>query len=107
MVGNRGANTVYRLYRKLAHLNCIFYTDHWRAFAKVLPAERHVQGKQHTHRIESNNSDTRQQINRFTRKSKCVSHAEEMINLTLKGWAAMKLPEVFKPLQKIALSICN
>ena len=46
LVGGRDAATVRRLYCQLEHLNdCLFYTDDWDAFAKVLPPERHVIGK--------------------------------------------------------------
>ena len=46
VVGGRDAATVRRLYGQLEHLNdCLFYTDDWEAWAKVLPPERHVIGK--------------------------------------------------------------
>ena len=46
VTGGRDAATFSRLYDKVKHLNkCIFYTDDWDAFSKVLPAERHVIGK--------------------------------------------------------------
>ena len=38
---------------------CTFYTDDWESFRKVLPSERHIIGKQHTHAIERDNSNTR------------------------------------------------
>jgi len=41
---------------------CIFYTDDWSAFAKVLPKKRHVIGKAHTAAIEQNNSNTRHHL---------------------------------------------
>jgi hypothetical protein len=46
VLGNRDTATFRRLYDKVRHLTgCIFYTDDWNAFAKVLPSERHVIGK--------------------------------------------------------------
>ena len=38
VIGGRDAATFKRLYAKVKHLKgCIFYTDDWDAFAKVLP----------------------------------------------------------------------
>ena len=46
VLGKRDAKTFARLYSKVSHLDhCIFYTDNWDAFAKILPKERHVIGK--------------------------------------------------------------
>ncbi len=60
VIGNRDASTFQRLYQKVEHLKtCIFYTDNWEAFAKVLPADRHVIGKGYTITIEQNNSNAR------------------------------------------------
>jgi IS1 family transposase len=47
--------------------HCVDYTDHWNAFAKVLPPERHVIGKTHTTNIERDNSNTRRHLEGFTR----------------------------------------
>ena len=53
VLGGRNAATFRRLYDKVKHLkNCIFYTDDWNAFAKILPSKRHVIGKAHTINIE-------------------------------------------------------
>jgi insertion element IS1 protein InsB len=57
VLGGRDAPTCQRLYDKLKHLTeCIFYTDNWDAFAQVLPKERHIIGKAHTHAIERDHS---------------------------------------------------
>ncbi|MBP6951304.1 MAG: IS1 family transposase [Alphaproteobacteria bacterium] len=56
-IGDRDASTFRRLYEKVKHLeNCIFYTDDWDAFAKVLPRDRHVIGKVHTTIIEQDHN---------------------------------------------------
>jgi IS1 family transposase len=47
--------------------NCTFDTDHWNAFAEVLPAERHVVGKSGTFTIEQNNSNARHHLGWFIR----------------------------------------
>ncbi|MDR2124137.1 MAG: IS1 family transposase, partial [Desulfovibrio sp.] len=49
VLGNRDTSTFMRLYQKVKHLNnCLFYTDQWEVFKKVLPPERHIIGKVHT-----------------------------------------------------------
>ena len=106
VLGNRDSTTFKRLYDKVKHLtSCIFYTDDWDAFAKVLPSERHVIGKEHTVDIERDNSNTRHHLGRFTRRTKVVSQLEHMVDITLRIWLAVTTTELFSTLQRIALSI--
>ena len=106
MLGGRDAATFQRLYKKVKHLNeCMFYTDDWEAFAKVLPKERHIIGKTHTVTIERDNSNTRHHLGRMTRRSKVVSKKEEMIDNAIKMWCALTQPDVFRRYQDVALSI--
>jgi len=84
---------------------CRFYTDDWDAFAKVLPKDRHIIGKAHTVAIERDNSNTRHQLGRMTRRTKVVSKKEEMVEDAIKMWCALTQPEVFRRYQHIALSI--
>jgi len=94
------------LYNKVKHLkNCIFYTDNWDAFAKILPKERHVIGKSHTVVIERDNSNTRHHLGRMTRRTKIVSKQEDMINISMKLWCALTDPEIFAQYQRKFLSI--
>jgi len=85
--------------------NCIFYTDSWDAFAKVLPSERHIIGKAHTIDIEHDNSNTRHHLGRFTRRTKVVSQKDSMVDLTLKLWLALTDKSTFRNFQEVALSI--
>ena len=95
-----------RLYDKVKHLNdCMFYTDDWDAFAKVLPPQRHVIGKAHTIDIEHDNSNTRHHLGRFTRRTKVVSQLEHMVDITLRIWHAVTTTSLFSLLQKNVLSI--
>ena len=106
VLGNRDTETFRRLYEKVKHLDdCIFYTDKWSAFAEVLPADRHVIGKAHTHAIERDNSNTRHHLGRFTRRSKIVSKKESMVNLSLKLWQNLTSQPWFEKYQTLALSI--
>ena len=106
VLGSRNSKTFKRLYDKVKHLkNCIFYTDDWDAYAKVLPPERHIIGKAHTIGIEHDNSNTRHNLGRFTRRTKVVSKKEFMVDLTLRIWHAVTTNGIFTALQNIALSI--
>ena len=77
VLGGCNAATFRRLYDKVKHLkNCIFYTDDWNAFAKILPPKRHVIGKAHAISIEHDNSNTRHHLGRFPLRTKVVSQLE-------------------------------
>ena len=90
----------------MKHLKeCVFYTDDWDAFASVLPKERHVIGKAHTVAIERDNSNTRHHLGRMARRTKVVSHCEDMFNTTIKLWFYLTQPHVFMAYQEKALSI--
>ncbi|MDR2719919.1 MAG: hypothetical protein LBC03_03845, partial [Nitrososphaerota archaeon] len=102
----RDTATFKKLYDKVKHLtNCIFYTDDWDAFAKVLPKERHIIGKKHTTAIEQDNSNTRHHLGRFTRRTKVVSKCDTMVDTSIKLWTNLTTPEVFTKIQTTALSI--
>ena len=106
VIGGRDAATFKRLYDKVKHLKtCVFYTDDWNAFAKILPRDRHVIGKAHTITIEQDNSNTRHHLGRMTRRTKVVSKKVEMIDMTLKLWCALTQPMIFHDFQTTALSI--
>lgn len=85
----------------------MFYTDNWDAFAQVLPKERHIMGKAHTHAIERDNSNTRHYLGRMTRRTKVVSKSEDMIHASLKLWCALTVPAIFAYYQTLFLSIFN
>ena len=106
VLGGRDSTTFRRLYDKIKHIDeCIFYTDEWDAFSKVLPPERHVIGKTHTVCIERDNSNTRHHLGRFTRRSKVISRKEFMVDISLRIWHAVTTTGIFSALQKTALSI--
>jgi len=98
--------TSKRLYHKVKHLkDCIFYTDNWKAFAKVLPKKRHVIGKAGTIAIEQDNSNTRHHLGRMTRRTKVVSKSEKMVHKSIKIWCALTTPKIFTEYQNSFLSI--
>jgi len=83
----------------------MFYTDHWEAFSKVLPKDRHIVGKKHTHMIERDNSNTRHQLARMTRRTKVVSRSERMLDKSIKLWQSLNQPIVFEQFQRQLLAI--
>nr|WP_170252696.1 IS1 family transposase [Adhaeribacter aerolatus] len=76
--GSRSAKTVRELFKKLKDVEIDEYcTDHWKAFAKVLPPEKHTIGKEHTKNIEGVNTCIRARNRRFVRKTTCFSKKKE------------------------------
>ena len=105
VVGGRDTATFQRLWERVNRPDCTYYTDDWASYAEVIPAERHVIGKAGTFRIESDNSNTRHRIGRFTRRTKVVSRSAEMVDLTMRLWTHFENPENFAKLQEKVLSI--
>jgi insertion element IS1 protein InsB len=73
----------------------------------VLPKERHIIGKAHTHAIERDHSHTRHYLARMTRRTKVVSKSEAMIDASMKLWCALTVPAIFAHYQALFLSIFN
>jgi IS1 family transposase len=97
--------TFCRLCDKVKHLeNCIFYTDDWEAFLKVLSKECHIIGESYTVVIERDNSSTWHYLGWFMRRMKVVSKCDGMVDASLKLWKNLAMPEVFAQIQTIALS---
>ena len=106
VLGGRDAATFQRLYDKVKHLKaCILYTDHWDAFAQVLPKDRHIIGKAYTQAMERDNANTRHHLARMPRKTKVVSQSEAMVDASLKLWCALHVPAIFKKYQEMFLSL--
>lgn len=76
--GSRSAATVRKLYRKLKNVQVNWYcTDKWKAFAKVLPYDKHLIGKKFTKAIEGVNTALRLRNRRMNRKTTCFSKSED------------------------------
>jgi len=70
--GDRSEKTIKELYAKLAENKIIvdeFCTDNWKAFAKILPKNKHKIGKKYTKNIEGNNNYIRSRNRRTVRKT--------------------------------------
>ena len=76
--GSRSAKTVREWMKKLKDVKIDEYcTDHWKAFAQVLPSEKHTIGKAYTKAIEGVNTGIRARNRRFVRKTTCFSKKKE------------------------------
>ncbi|MBW2135793.1 MAG: IS1 family transposase [Deltaproteobacteria bacterium] len=50
----------------------MYYTDDWSVYHDLIPPEQHVVSKTGTQLLESDNSNTRHRVARFTRRTKVV-----------------------------------
>ena len=69
----------------------IFFTDHWDAYAELIPPELLKQTKAETHGIERNNFRQRHWFGRFRRKTCIVSRSKRMVDLTMSLFARFKV----------------
>ena len=69
-----------RLKEEIGHLTVErFFSDHWKAYAEVFPADKLKQTKAETYTIEGYNCRIRHYLARFKRKGLCYSKSESMI----------------------------
>jgi insertion element IS1 protein InsB len=76
----------------------LYCTDDYGPYESALPVGQHHIGKDLTYRIEQNNSRQRHWFARFTRKSLVVSHSMQMIELTMRLFAAFHVNGTDAPL---------
>lgn len=58
-------------------------TDHWKAYEKFVPQEKHVQSKAQTYTVEGYNSLFRHFLARLRRKTKCYTKSIEMLTYSI------------------------
>ena len=105
VLGHRDTATFKCLYNKVKHLErCVFYTDDWDVFVKVLSKDRYIIGKKHITVIEQDDSDACHHLGRFTRRTKVVSKCDTMVDTSIKLWANLATPDIFTQIQTIVLS---
>jgi IS1 family transposase len=75
----------------------LFYcSDNWSGFGKIIPTNRLFQGKDKTFFVEQNNSRQRHWFARFRRKALTVSRSLEMIDITMRIFAAVHINKTIK-----------
>ena len=65
--GHRGDSTLIKFLNRINTKTCLFVTDEWPGFFRLLPEDRHFYGKDLTFPIEQTNSDIRHRLARFVR----------------------------------------
>ena len=85
MIGDRSTKTCKLLYDEIRDNDTSVYcTDHWKAYSKVIPPEKHYQGKDQTYTVESKNSQIRHYLAKFRRRTKCYVKSLENVTMSLK-----------------------
>ncbi|MBL0941244.1 MAG: IS1 family transposase [Alphaproteobacteria bacterium] len=74
-LGNRGDSCCKKLIQRVDDGECVFATDDWAGFYRLLPEDRHFPGKDLTFPIEASNSDIRHRLARFIRRTKPQAEA--------------------------------
>jgi insertion element IS1 protein InsB len=73
-----------KLWEKVSHISCPRHmSDHWEAYEKFLPKEKHTASKKETFSVEGMNSLIRHFLARFRRKTRCYSKSVDMVINTL------------------------
>jgi insertion element IS1 protein InsB len=93
-LGARCHATAKELVDKVMSPTCLFVTDQWKCFFKLLPEGRHFYGKDLTFPIEATNSDIRHRLARFSRKTKASSRSLAMIDASIALFHHLQNPDV-------------
>ncbi len=81
---SRGTETGKLLWEKLKKKEIgEVMTDHWRAYAEVLPEKIHTQSKAETYTVEGYNSILRHFLARLRRKTKCYTKSLEILKYSV------------------------
>jgi len=77
--------------------NVLFYAaDHGSGFGKIIPKNNLFQGKDKTFSIEQNSSRQRHWFARFRRKTLANSRSLEMLDITMRIFAAVHVNKMLK-----------
>jgi insertion element IS1 protein InsB len=84
VLGGRDDATCQKLLDKIGVEGKTFVTDDWDGYHRLIPENQLFTGKDLTYPIEQDNSDIRNFLARFGRRTKVVSKVEEMVDLSLR-----------------------
>ena len=84
VLGGRDDATCQKLLDKVGLTGKTFLTDDWEGFHRLIPEDQLFTGKDLTFSIEQDNSNIRHFLARFRRRTKVVSKAVEMVDLSLR-----------------------
>jgi len=78
-LGDRTDKTCQQLLKRLKPFTfCLYCTDDWGAYSRLIPWEKHLIGKRYTQQIERHNLNLRTHIKRLTRRTICFSKSVEL-----------------------------
>ena len=84
VLGGRDDATCQKLLDKVGLQGKTFLADDWEGFHRLIPEDQLFTGKDLTFSIEQDNSNIRHFLARFRRRTKVVSKAVEMVDLSLR-----------------------
>ena len=84
VLGGRDDATCQKLLDKVGLKGKTFLADDWDGFHRLIPKDQLFTGKDLTFSIEQDNSNIRHFLARFRRRTKAVSKAVEMVDLSLR-----------------------
>ena len=84
VLGGRDDATCQKLLDKVGLKGKTFLADDWEGFHRLIPEDQLFTGKDLTFSIEQDNSNIRHFLARFRRRTKVVSKAVEMVDLSLR-----------------------
>jgi insertion element IS1 protein InsB len=84
VLGRRDDATCKHLRNKIGVEGKTFVTDDWEGYHRLIPESQLFTGKDLTVPIEQDNSNIRHFLARFRRRTKVVSKAVEMVDLSLR-----------------------
>ena len=95
--GDRCHATFKKLFDRLKKWKILFYCgDHWSGFSKIIPNKSLFQGKDKTFSIEQNNGRQRHWFARFRRKTIANTRSLEMLEITMRIFAAIHVNKTLK-----------
>jgi insertion element IS1 protein InsB len=107
VLGGRDDATCQHLIAKIGLNGKTFLTDDWDGFHRLIPEDQLFTGKDLTFPIEQDNSNVRHDLARFRRRTKVVSKAERMADLSLRLHYHLSSTQNYAALAAVFLSIFN
>jgi insertion element IS1 protein InsB len=105
VLGQRDDPTCKKLLDKVGLEGPVFLTDDWDGYHRCIPETQLFTGKDLTFGIEQDDSNIRQYLARFHRRSKVSSRSRKMVDLSLRLIQSLRETDKFSRYQSVALSI--
>jgi len=94
--GNRDNRALQQMHGRLQRWNVkVYFTDHWEAYAELVPKDLLVQTKAETRGVKRDNFRQRHWFARFRRKTCVVSRSLQMVDLTMSLYAKFWVNSTF------------